>query len=325
MHESSTPFAKYRSEVRAEWLDYNGHMHDASYGIVLSDANEELFAELGLSEDYRASTGASLYTVESHIRFLKECTLGQTLTAETLMTTADAKKVRLYTELLVDGTLAATGEFLYLHVDAALGATTPIPDDRRLLVQEMLAAHAGGHPEADRVVTPYEGKGHVRWDPTAAIDAPLRLHEAVVIPAWVDYNGHMSESCYLLVFGDNADAFFRFIGIDEDYRAGGRSLYTVETHLHHLREVSAGEPLSLSLQLLDHDRKRVHFFQEMTHGESGAVLATAEQLLVHVDIEAGRSADLPDHLTERLDAIKHAHADLPVPRVVGQPMGINRA
>ena len=103
MPEAPTPFAKYRSEVRAEWLDYNGHMHDASYGIVLSDANEELFAELGLSEDYRASTGASLYTVESHIRYLKECTLGQTLSAETLMTAADAKKVRLYTELLADG------------------------------------------------------------------------------------------------------------------------------------------------------------------------------------------------------------------------------
>ena len=325
MREAPTPFAKYRSEVRAEWLDYNGHMHDASYGIVLSDANEELFAELGLSEDYRASTGASLYTVDSHIRYLKECTLGQTLSAETLMTAADAKKVRLYTELLVDGTVAATGEFLYLHVDAALGATTPIPDDRRVLVQEMLAAHAGDHPAADRVVTPYEGTGHVAWDPTSAIDAPLRLHKTEVIPAWVDYNGHMSESCYLLVFGDNADAFFRFIGIDEDYRAGGCSLYTVETHLHHRREVSAGEPLSLSLQLLDHDRKRVHLFQEMTHGESGVVLATAEQMLVHVDIDAGRSADLPGYLTERLDAIKHAHAVLPVPEVVGKPMGINRA
>ena len=62
----------------------------------------------------------------------------------------------------------------------------------------------------------------------------------------------------------------------------------------------------------------------MTHGETGVVLATAEQMLVHVDIDAGRSADLPGHLTERLDAIKHAHAALPVPEVVGKPMGINR-
>jgi acyl-CoA thioester hydrolase len=176
----------------------------------------------------------------------------------------------------------------------------------------------------DRVVTPYEGSGHHSWDDGAAIETPLRLHHTSVSPSWVDYNGHMSESCYLLVFGDNADAFFRFIGIDEDYRAAGQSLYTVETHLHHRREVTEGEPLALSLQLLDLDRKRVHIFHEMRHGDSGALLATAEQMLVHVDIQAGRSAELPPLLTERLDAIQKAHAVLPRPDVVGRPMGIER-
>jgi betainyl-CoA thioesterase len=178
---------------------------------------------------------------------------------------------------------------------------------------------------ADRVVTPYEGGGHIPWDDSAAIDAPLRLHRTTVMAEWVDYNGHMSESCYLLVFGDNADAFFRFIGIDEAYRAAGHSLYTVETHLHHRREVSEGDPLALTMQLLDHDQKRVHIFHEMTHGETGALLATAEQMLVHVDIEAGRSVSLPAHLAAHLDAIQHAHAGLPRPEVVGKPMGIHRA
>jgi len=176
----------------------------------------------------------------------------------------------------------------------------------------------------DRVVTPYEGSGHHTWDDAASIEAPLRLHHTSVKPSWVDYNGHMSESCYLLVFGDNADAFFRFIGIDEDYRAAGQSLYTVETHLHHRREVAEGEPLALSLQLLDHDHKRVHIFHEMRHGDSGVLLATAEQMLVHVDIEAGRSADFPVLLAEPLDAIQQAHAALPRPDVVGRPMGIER-
>jgi acyl-CoA thioester hydrolase len=174
----------------------------------------------------------------------------------------------------------------------------------------------------DRVATPYERSRDVPWDDAAGIDAPLLLHRAAVLPEWVDYNGHMSESCYLLVFGDSADAFFRIIGIDDDYRAAGHSLYTVETHLHHRREVREGEPLAVTMQLLDHDHKRVHMFQEMTHGDSGTLLATAEQMLVHVDIEAGRSADLPAELTRRLDAILQAHARLPTPDVVGTPMGI---
>jgi acyl-CoA thioesterase FadM len=144
MGERPKPFSTYATVVREEWLDYNGHMHDASYGIVLSDANEELFAALGLSMDYSATTQASLYTVECHIRYLAECSLGQSLRASTMMVAADAKKVRLYTELLhEDGRPAATGEFLYLHVDTALGAATAMPSDRHDRVQDMLSAHAG--------------------------------------------------------------------------------------------------------------------------------------------------------------------------------------
>jgi acyl-CoA thioesterase FadM len=174
----------------------------------------------------------------------------------------------------------------------------------------------------DRIVTPYEGRRHVEWDPAAAIDAPLRLHRTVVKPEWVDYNGHMSESCFLVAFGDSADAFFRLIGIDEAYRAAGHSLYTVETHMHNRREVSEGEPIDLTLQLLDLDRKRVHIFHEMRHGDTGDLVATGEQMLVHVDMEAGRSADIPGEVAERLAAIRQAHASLPIPAVVGKPMGI---
>jgi acyl-CoA thioester hydrolase len=176
-----------------------------------------------------------------------------------------------------------------------------------------------------RVTTPLEGTGHQPWDPSARIDAPLNLHRPVVLPQWVDYNGHMSESCYLLVFGDNSDAFFRYIGIDEAYRdLGGHSLYTVETHLHNLCEASEGEPLRLSLQLLDVDEKRLHIFHAMYHGTSGALLATAEQMLLHVNMAQGRSAPMPAELYQRVLAIRAAHARLPVPPQVGHAIGIRR-
>ncbi len=99
--------------------------------------------------------------------------------------------------------------------------------------------------------------------PAAAIAAPLQLHTATVVPEWVDYNGHLSEWAYLLIFGDNADALFRFIGIDEAYRASGKSLYTAETHLRHLREVKLGQRLTLTLSVLGHDDKRLHLLHEM--------------------------------------------------------------
>jgi acyl-CoA thioester hydrolase len=154
---------------------------------------------------------------------------------------------------------------------------------------------------------------------------PLRLYQTTVLPAWVDYNNHMSESCYLLAFGDNADAFFRYVGIDEEYRAAGHSLYTVQTNLIHRREASEGESLSMTLRVLDHDHQRVHIFHEMFRGDSDVLLATAEQLLVHVDMMAGRSTPMPPDLQDRVTAIHQAHAALPVPELVGRPLRIERA
>ena len=178
---------------------------------------------------------------------------------------------------------------------------------------------------AGRVTTPLEGTGHRPWDPLAPIAAPLCLHHPTVLPQWVDYNGHMSESCYLLVFGDGSDAFFRYVGIDEDYRErGGHSLYTVETHVFNLREASQGDPLRLTLQLLDLDEKRLHIFHAMFHAASGELLATAEQMLVHVNMQEGRSVAMPADLYQRLLAIRAVHATLATPSQAGHKIGIPR-
>src|SRR3954470_10321436 len=179
----------------------------------------------------------------------------------------------------------------------------------------------GNDHVAERVTTPNEGKLHAGWDADAPIAAPLRLHATTVKPAWCDYNGHMSESSYLLVVGDNADAFFRYFGIDEDYRASGGSLYTAETHLHHLRELSEGDQITFTLQVLGVDQKRVHMVHEILNAD-GEVVATAEQMLLHVDMEAGKVAPLPAQLHTRLKAIASAHATLPVPDYVGHVMGL---
>ena len=155
------------------------------------------------------------------------------------------------------------------------------------------------------------------------IPAPLRLHRTQVRPEWVDYNAHMSEWCYLLVFGDGSDAFFRYVGIDEAYREAGHSLYTVETHLHHHGEAKLGDELELSVQVLGLDAKRLHTFHALFRaGSTGEPLATAEQMLLHVDTRAGRVEPFPPTLLDRLERITVAHAVLPRPDAVGHVMRI---
>jgi len=156
------------------------------------------------------------------------------------------------------------------------------------------------------------------------IDAPLALHQATVPADWLDYNGHMSEWCYLLLVGDAADAFFRYVGIDEAYRAAGHSLYTAETHLHHLREAGASDQPAVPLHLLDVGQKSLHIFHTVRDVVTQEEVATAEQLLVHVDMASGMVVPMPDDLRGRLEAIRTAHAVLPVSLAVGHVMGVRR-
>ena len=161
------------------------------------------------------------------------------------------------------------------------------------------------------------------WDsPPEPIPAPLALHRASVPQAWVDYNGHMSEWCYLLAMGDNSDTFFRYVGINDDYRAAGSSLYTVETHLRNLAEAGLGDALHSTLRVLGVDAKRVHVAHELFCGET--LLATGEQMLLHVDMAEGRATAMPDELRQRIAAIAAVHSTLPVPDWVGRVISIPR-
>jgi carnitine 3-dehydrogenase len=158
----------------------------------------------------------------------------------------------------------------------------------------------------------------------AVTRAPLTLYATTVPPEWLDYNGHMSESRYLELVGDAADAFFREVGIDDDYRAAGHSLYTAETHIHHLREARLGDRLEVPLQVLDLGPKSLHLFHNVRDETTGDPVATAEQMLVHVEMASGRVVDMPADLYSRIAAIRDAHAGLPRPAAVGHVMGIRR-
>jgi acyl-CoA thioester hydrolase len=137
------PYARYRTKVPEEWIDYNGHLNDAGYAILLSEANEVLLAHLGLSEAYRMDTGRAMYTVESHIRYLAEARQGDVIEAASLLVSADAKRMRVHTLLRRgDGVPIATGEYFYLHVDQAAGGVTAMPPDRWAAVDALLSAHA---------------------------------------------------------------------------------------------------------------------------------------------------------------------------------------
>jgi acyl-CoA thioester hydrolase len=129
------------STVRAEWIDYNGHMSEAFYVLVFGHATDALMIETGLHSGYRESTGCSLYTVESHLRYLRDVPEGAALAVRTRVLGAAAKKARFTHELYVvpapgaepaeDARPVATTELLAVHVDQKAGRAAPFPDEVR--------------------------------------------------------------------------------------------------------------------------------------------------------------------------------------------------
>lgn len=164
----------------------------------------------------------------------------------------------------------------------------------------------------------------LRWNPGDVVPAPLDSYRTTVNPDWVDYNGHMTESAYLVAFGWATDVLFRYIGDDEHYRAAGHSFYTVETHITYEREATVNEPLRITTRVLDVDSKRLHIYHEMFHGDSDERMSTSEQMLVHVDMQKGHSAPILPTVATALAAVHARHRDLPVGSGVGRTMQIVR-
>lgn len=150
---------------------------------------------------------------------------------------------------------------------------------------------------------------------------PLTVLAAHVRPEWIDYNGHMTESCYLQVFGDAMDALYRRVGVDDAYRATARMFFTVETHITHQAEARSTEPLAVTAQLLAVDDKRLHVFLRLWRSSDQTLLATAEQMHLHVDTASRKAAPIDAAVRARLATLVAGHAALPRPAEAGRHVG----
>jgi carnitine 3-dehydrogenase len=143
--------------------------------------------------------------------------------------------------------------------------------------------------------------------------------DMTVLPDWIDYNGHMTESRYLFATSETVDVFLRMIGSDLDYVKSGFSYYTAETFIQHLDEAKLGDRLRGTLQILMADAKRVHLM--VTLHVSDKPVARLEQMLLHVDAAQGRVVAAPGHILSRLSSLAASHATLPPPATMGRYVG----
>ena len=155
--------------------------------------------------------------------------------------------------------------------------------------------------------------------PEPAFFAPFVSSVMRVEPAWIDYNGHLNMAYYNVLFDRCVDEAYELIGCGLVYLEQTRhSTFTAEVLVRYLRELHEGDPVRATFQLLDYDAKRIHYFQELRHAEEGWLSATSENMTLHVDMTAKKTAPFPDFIVAQLARMKAAHANLPVPDGAGR-------
>jgi carnitine 3-dehydrogenase len=137
------PLLVQRRRVPADWIDYNGHVHESRYLQVFGDATDALLGHLGLDTEYLGRSG-SYFTVETHISHLRELHEGDCVDVTTQVLGADEKRLHIFHVILRDGEAdpVATGEHMLLHVDRRSGRTAPVSGRLRENVDRLRAAHA---------------------------------------------------------------------------------------------------------------------------------------------------------------------------------------
>jgi acyl-CoA thioesterase FadM len=130
----------YQAKILADWIDYNGHLRDAYYGLIASYAVDEVMDQLGLDAAYRQTTHGTLYSLEMHLHFMHEVKSTDDLKVFTSVLDFDRKRIhaglKFFCPRLAEP--VAIADMMLLHVrQADKPAAAPFPDSVLTLLGEL--------------------------------------------------------------------------------------------------------------------------------------------------------------------------------------------
>lgn len=131
-------------EVRQDWTDYNGHLNMAYYHLLFDRAVDAALVALGLGPQVAAETGASVFTAQAQVHYLRELQAGDRVIVETRLIDHDAKRLH-YVQTMRradEEEPVAVSENLILHVDLNSRRVAPFAPDVLARIGDAAAAHA---------------------------------------------------------------------------------------------------------------------------------------------------------------------------------------
>ncbi|QXH51893.1 thioesterase family protein [Pseudomonas fakonensis] len=151
----------------------------------------------------------------------------------------------------------------------------------------------------------------------------LITYQTRVNQDWVDYNGHLRDAYYLLIFSYATDALMERIGLDADTRGqSGHSLFTLEAHINYLHEVKLDTQVWVQTQIIGFDKKRLHLYHSLHREGFDEALAASEQMLLHVDLAGPKSAPFGERSVGVLLELVEGQRDLPGAAFAGRVIAL---
>jgi acyl-CoA thioester hydrolase len=153
--------------------------------------------------------------------------------------------------------------------------------------------------------------------------APFLASVMQIEPAWIDYNGHLNMAYYNVMFDRAIDELWLQFGIGPRYmKERNGSTFTAECHVRYLREIHLGDPVQVSILLVGADEKRLHTFEELRHASEGWLSATSENMTIHIDMAARKTAPFPPDIRARIEAVAKAHSTVARPEGIGRKIAM---
>ena len=116
--------------VKPECIDFNQHMNVAYYVLAFDLGIDALWTDFGIDDEYIDSTKGSTFAVECHVCYLNELNENDPYVVTSQLLGYDEKRIHQFQRLYhaEAGFLAATAEWMNLHVNLDTRRVTPWPE-----------------------------------------------------------------------------------------------------------------------------------------------------------------------------------------------------
>lgn len=129
-------------EIKPDWIDQNGHLNMAYYGVLFDTGVDEAAKMFGLGWAYTSQGTHTTYSAEFRIRYVRELHLGDQVRASFRLLDVGPKAYHFCQELIhQDGWVAATGEGISLHIDQSGPRVAAYPEAIKARLDAVLAEH----------------------------------------------------------------------------------------------------------------------------------------------------------------------------------------